>query len=62
MAIKRERRSLYLDPILTRGKTLNIDQTMYRRLNDLVEKSQIHILTKAIDIARKRVKEEVSTA
>jgi hypothetical protein len=62
MAVKRARRELYLDPILTRGKTLNIDQTMYRRLSDLVEKKELHILEKAIDIARKRAKEEVSAA
>lgn len=60
VAAKRERRALYLDPLLTKGATLNIDQQMYKRYSDLIEKNQLRILTKAIDFAKKRIGKERS--
>lgn len=55
VATKKARRELYLDPLLTKGKTLNIDQTMYRRYSDLIEKAELHVLTKAVEIANKEI-------
>lgn len=50
-----ERKSLYLEPLFTAGEDIGITQPEFKRYSDLIDRSQEHILTKAVALAKREV-------
>lgn len=53
--VVRERKSLYLEPLFTSGEDIGITQPEFKRYSDLIDRSQEHILTKAVTLAKREV-------
>lgn len=50
-----ERKSLYLEPLFTAGEDIGITRPEFKRYSDLIDRSQEHILTKAVALAKREV-------
>ena len=53
--VEMERKTLYLEPLFTEGKDVNITQLEFKQYSDLIDRANETILTKAVAIARSQI-------
>ena len=53
--VEMERKTLYLEPLFTKGKDVNITQLEFKQYSDLIDRANETILTKAVAIARSQI-------